>query len=96
MMNFKFLILNKYKRDFGLDIRTRASQNRTEPDITYYIFYFHKFDNLCVQTILDVNSWFYSKIGIEVHVYLKLTWKVIYHWKRQPYFFNEPISKTGY
>ena len=26
---------------------------------------------------------------------LKLTWKVIYHWKRQPYFSSEPFSKTG-
>ena len=27
---------------------------------------------------------------------LKLTWKVIYEWKRHPFFSCEPISKTGY
>ena len=31
-----------------------------------------------------------------LHDTLKLTWKVIYHWKRQPYFSCEPFSKTGY
>ena len=27
---------------------------------------------------------------------LKLTWTVIYHWKRKPHFSSEHLSKTGY
>ena len=28
--------------------------------------------------------------------YLKLIWTLMFHWRRQPYFSREPLSKTGY
>ena len=35
-----------------------------------------------------------SVLPLQVN-YLKLTWKVIYHWKRQPYFFYRTFFQNG-